>query len=1659
MSLEDVRRNEARADSLKMAASVSDQSRNSLSSLQSIASFLASSASQESQVDKKQVVDELERFSLWVGNIGSTHGPDSPLSLESRLQEAPDVLEFVSQLLEDLAEVAEQLLAIVSGEREGEVVSASPDTAVESPLDEATGLLEEIGDCVTRLFRVTSLVRQAGPTDPFAKALSRGRYHFSDQYDIGHVGEKFPKLATTGNAWLRTRLGRAITQRRRYLRYIDDHHKKLEGKHQDDRLPQAITQEPQYLQELRPIVATQPDSSSRPSTFFTKASSLVPGRITSQMLIAEDDSDAGSVARSYTTISRSVAGDLDSSAISRIPKLDDLRTDSKKEFECPFCYQVKKFKSERAWKQHVFSDLRTYVCTFPSCDSSYFNDMNDWFRHELQCHRIEYRCHLCNDKRFELGERYIAHVQKEHPEIRDGSEEQQVLDMARRPLGQIRAQDCPCCSEWVDRLVEREGCAIQTSDSLNHTILVDPAVFKRHLASHLEQLALFAIPTGSDVGSIDSNAAIEEDSRVRQPSSDLSPLAFSDGKSYIHTSIESTSDGSILGENFEDDWQEASSAQSPLPRAATKIGGANPDDLPARPILVFGGREDPSTADLPAPNRIPVLGGHKPDSLPVRPDLIFGGVDYTNDDSTGVETSHHTSSQPHSHATSDQTDPNRFLHPVPTGPVSYQDNRTRHHDTTGDLRDEKENNHKTLPNDPSDPPEPAAGATAAELLPSKELDTAIDAARQELSSMPVNHPNHVKWLDDLIRKLQQRFEHAHKQEDLQEAVAAARRALSNTPDSSPEYVERCNRLGVLLRKRGEYQAAGQLFEIALERCDWSMGPSRAHTIENMRQLADLFETRAMFTHAEKMYRQILVGYEGMLKDEDVSIWTLRSKYRVALMLYNQHLLMEADTLSRQCCEQMSSFWGAENEDTIDCERLVSSISRAKNLLPVPLSSSDANKAAAQLKIYFMDGMDRSKAYSDDQIARISQLLNDVNLEWSRRPRTYIVLRSIGCIEYFDDFFHSGLSDIEFPFDDKRLPQRLPAKARWEFLITQKLVETKSLYLEKGAEGRHCHFKAAEDVPFKIEQRIDSGPIGQVYRAKSTTSLRLYAIKRMVRASDPNMSALKPGEIDLIADLGSLRTLHHPHLRTLVGHYSTPDCIGLIMAPFADTNLTTYLERYHSSNAIKLRTFFGCLAEALDFLHRRRIQHKNIKPENILLCNGNVLFSDFGLKFDPLKIGTSKEYRAKIYRYRAPEIHEGYFENAESDIWSLGMVFFEMAAILKGNGEMSPRLISLDDLLWHFATASLNPRIGSTDDVVLAWVQSMLVDAPQLRTTAKLLLDRIKNAEDGSGHRSYIGDCCGSRVEKAVKETREVVVHDGMTKEEGDQDEGEVRYGSLEDIEEGFARPFQEGDKVMFRVVSPQTRPLKVAAAVQDTKNMWYYQLKMSDGVLFDRGGWVLEREIRAARENDEQDNNDSGEINDEGTDDVMGDQGDVVQKDIGLEEGEQDKRKAEVEYTAGNSEEEGEREEAEREESEQGSTKRFQIGTKVKMRIVENRNVVRTKHFTVSAASKQLFSPTWRYQLKTTDGTLWKDGKYFREADIAPAEWDIEEIDQEGSEQENSDPEGRQQEESEQGEGDDETSEGEEADYEMDHRGDYVLDKAAALLEARITHLDRTIRM
>jgi serine/threonine protein kinase len=412
-----------------------------------------------------------------------------------------------------------------------------------------------------------------------------------------------------------------------------------------------------------------------------------------------------------------------------------------------------------------------------------------------------------------------------------------------------------------------------------------------------------------------------------------------------------------------------------------------------------------------------------------------------------------------------------------------------------------------------------------------------------------------------------------------------------------------------------------------------------------------------------------------------------------------------------------------------------------------------------LSDFFANGNQRQLAYTDSEIRQVSLLLVQVNPQWSKVPRIYIVLRTIDCLDLLDTFIDIGVSDHWFPFTERSLPPCLWPGRRSQFMVAQNLVMTKSMDLEKGEMGQHCYFKAHEPLPFEMKGILGSGGYGQVDKVLSRISFRVYALKRVSRSlvfSGPVGKAERRRDCvkQLIAEIGILKRLKHQHVVEFVGSYTDPKHIGLIMSPVADMDLSAYLACADTARYKELRTFFGCLARALEFLHEQSIRHKDIKPSNILVHGGNVLFTDFGLSFD----FTDEEGSTTVSvvngltrKYCAPEVADEGPRNTSSDIWSLGVVFLEMIAVLKG------RTVEYvyDFLREHGSqqafvrtnptgTLSLITELketgSSTSNVALGWVQDMTMLQRQLRPTAASLIAAITSAGQ-MGDDVFYGICC------------------------------------------------------------------------------------------------------------------------------------------------------------------------------------------------------------------------------------------------------------------------------------------------------------------------------
>jgi tRNA A-37 threonylcarbamoyl transferase component Bud32 len=295
----------------------------------------------------------------------------------------------------------------------------------------------------------------------------------------------------------------------------------------------------------------------------------------------------------------------------------------------------------------------------------------------------------------------------------------------------------------------------------------------------------------------------------------------------------------------------------------------------------------------------------------------------------------------------------------------------------------------------------------------------------------------------------------------------------------------------------------------------------------------------------------------------------------------------------------------------------------------------------------------NRTYSDADVQQISSLLAYSNVAWSRAPRMYIILRLIDNLNLLDGLLESGFTDHWLPVAARTLPSSWGPNVKAKFLRIQPVVLTKSIDLEKGDEGKHRHFGQDEPLPFVVKTILGRGGSGQVDRVLSLISYKEYARKRIRRTHI--FGDAKLNMRIYTNELETLKRLRHRHIVQLVGSYTDPVYLGLIMSPIADCDLAQFLSSVPSSpdKLPLLRSFFGCLASAITFLHLAEIRHMDLKPQNFLCKEDAILVTDFGLARDLMDL-TQKTTVGTVLGmsppYCSPEVAESEPRDYSADIW-------------------------------------------------------------------------------------------------------------------------------------------------------------------------------------------------------------------------------------------------------------------------------------------------------------------------------------------------------------------------------------------------------------------------
>ncbi|MCE9621330.1 MAG: Stk1 family PASTA domain-containing Ser/Thr kinase [Actinomycetia bacterium] len=266
--------------------------------------------------------------------------------------------------------------------------------------------------------------------------------------------------------------------------------------------------------------------------------------------------------------------------------------------------------------------------------------------------------------------------------------------------------------------------------------------------------------------------------------------------------------------------------------------------------------------------------------------------------------------------------------------------------------------------------------------------------------------------------------------------------------------------------------------------------------------------------------------------------------------------------------------------------------------------------------------------------------------------------------------------------------------------------------------------------YQLEQRIGRGGMADVFLARDLLLDRPVAIKVLFPefAVDPNFVERFRREAQSAAGL------NHPNIVSVYdwGQYS--NTYFMAMEYVQGRTLADILRANGSINSQQAAEIAGEVAAAIGFAHRNGVVHRDIKPANILVgSNGQVKVADFGIA-RAMNAGTESNLTQAgsvmgTATYFSPEQAQGAQPDPRSDLYSLGIVLYEMVAGVPPFSGENPVAIAYKQV--HELPRPLNQWVVDVPKPFEAIVAKLLAKRPEIRyPNAEALRDDLRRFRNG-----------------------------------------------------------------------------------------------------------------------------------------------------------------------------------------------------------------------------------------------------------------------------------------------------------------------------------------
>ncbi|GIK36658.1 MAG: hypothetical protein BroJett011_04910 [Chloroflexota bacterium] len=198
--------------------------------------------------------------------------------------------------------------------------------------------------------------------------------------------------------------------------------------------------------------------------------------------------------------------------------------------------------------------------------------------------------------------------------------------------------------------------------------------------------------------------------------------------------------------------------------------------------------------------------------------------------------------------------------------------------------------------------------------------------------------------------------------------------------------------------------------------------------------------------------------------------------------------------------------------------------------------------------------------------------------------------------------------------------------------------------------------------YRLVKRLGQGGMADVYKAYQASLARYVAIKVIHSHLAEDEEFIERFESEAMA----VASLHHPNIVQVFDFAREDDLYYMVMelvdGPTLEVELKTYKERQALMPLAETAAIFQALASAIDYAHGREVIHRDLKPSNIMFTpRRRVVLTDFGIaRIMSRPSLTSKNAVIGTPAYMSPEQAQGETIDKRSDIYSLGVILYELA---------------------------------------------------------------------------------------------------------------------------------------------------------------------------------------------------------------------------------------------------------------------------------------------------------------------------------------------------------------------------------------------------------------